>query len=220
MAALSRKRSFASLTPTAFLPAGKRMKVEEEKKHERLVKAVKKLKKAHGAELHQLNNTTALTFSSGGTIVYLATIAIGDDNADRTGASIDPISLVYRHVLRIATTGVARMILFQDSQTYGVVPLVLDVLQTSTVDSQYNVPNQLAKRFRILKDWLHAGVTGQSTALRAYRGAIKKMNKINYAGAAATQASAGRGALYLLRVTDLAATQPTDNFTYSLQFNA
>lgn len=220
MAALSRKRSFSQAAFTASLPAGKRVKIEEEQKHNRLVVAVKKLKKANAADLHMMNNSSATTLAAAGLVTYLSTVAIGDDNADRTGAAINPIDFTFHHNLNIATTGIARMIIFQDKQTYGAVPAVLDVLQTATVDSQYNIPNALAKRFRILKDWVHTGVTGQSNSLRSYAGRVKRMNKINFTGTTAVVASGGSGALYLLRVTNLGANQPTDSFSWTLKFNA
>lgn len=222
MAARGLKRSYATAGMTAAFPLSKRQKseVQEERKHNNLVKSVKKIKKAVAADLHMMNNNSSTTMSSAGVIVYLATTAIGDGNADRTGAAINPLELDYYHNLNIATTGIARMIIFQDSQTYGAAPAVLDVLATATVDSQFNIPNALSKRFRILKDWVHTGVTAQSTSLRSYKGKIKRMNKIMFTGDTNAVASAGRGALYLLRITNLAATQPTDSFSWTLKFNA
>lgn len=215
MAAVSRKRK---IVPTLLSgPALK--KVKEEEKVDNLQRAVRRLKKASSAEQHMLVNASAITYSNAGTVTYLSTIVQGDDVADRSGTAISPILFKYRHAIVGTANAQCRQIIFQDNSNAGALPAVLDVLQTAAVNSDYNVVNQMGKRFRILRDWVFTIGPTTVSANILYQRKINKLNKINFLGTTAAIASAGRGALFLLRVTDLAASQPTDSFNWTLKFN-
>lgn len=201
-------------------------RVQDEMKVDGLQRQVRKLKRASAADTHMMNNTINTALTTAGFVTYVSTVAIGDDNADRTGSAINPISLNYWHIINIGTaqTGAVRFILFQDKQSYGAAPAVADVLQTADPSSQYNVPNTLAKRFRILADYTHCGVVGTAGAttgcLTQKKRTIKKLNKVNFTGALSTAASSGSGAIWLLGITGAAANQATHGFSYSLKFNS
>lgn len=227
MSAVKRTGSAAGLRDVfhakrKFLPK----QVQDEMKVDGLQRQVRKLKRANAADTHAMNNAISTAMSNAGFVTYVSTIAIGDDNADRSGASINPLSLQFWHTMNSGTTQsqVMRYILFQDKQSYGAAPAVLDVLQTADVTSQYNIPNLLAKRFRILKDWTMTGVVGTAGAttgsLIQRKGTIRKLNKINFTGTTAAVASAGSGAVYLLGITSAAANVGTHDFRYTLKFNA
>lgn len=200
--------------------------VQDEMKVDDLQQQVRKLKKANAADVHAMNNSVTTALTNAGFVTYLSTIAIGDDNADRSGASINPLHFQYWHLINSGgtSTQAIRFIIFQDKQSYGAAPAVLDVLQTADVSSQYNIPNMLAKRFKILKDYTMCGVVGTAGAttgtLVQRKATFKKLNKVNFTGTTAAVASAGSNAVYLLGITSAAANVGTHNFHYQIKFNA
>lgn len=190
---------------------------------ERLARKVNRLNEVVKADLHMMNQQADLsTLTQSGTITYLSTIANGDDNADRTGAAIKPHSMkvqIMNNYAAAGGTGICRYIIFQDKQCYGAAPAVADVLQTADPMSQYNVPNRLAKRFRILMDWTFSGLNATDTQ---YHKKIKfiKPSRINFTGVGNTVASAGINGLFLLRITTTASgTAPSDVFRYQIKFS-
>lgn len=188
----------------------------------KMARQVSKLNKAIYANRHQMNNSADLNpLTTAGTITYLSTIAIGDDNADRDGAAISPDYLKVwctNNYFQAAGVGICRYIIFQDKQSYGAAPAVLDVLQTADPNSQFNVPNKLAGRFRILMDWMFTGINGQDKQFHIRKKTMKP-GKVNFTGTTAAVASAGMGAIYLLRITSTAAaTAPSDIFRWSIGF--
>lgn len=186
----------------------------------KMVQSVKKLIKRSNAEQHIMNNESDITLAQAGTITYLSTIAEGDNNEHRTGAKITPDELSIRIILNTgATTQTCRYIVFQDTQCYGAAPAVGDVLHGAVVNSQYNVPNMISKRFRILYDKIFTGVNTDGSSLRAIVIKKRKMNAIQFTGTGLTAASAGRGALFLLRLTNVAAGNATDFCDWTLKFH-
>lgn len=225
-AALPLKRK--ALTPASgFVPKRSFSRlVQDEMKIDGLERKVRKLKKASNADLHVMNNQLTTALTTAGFVGLVSTVAIGDDNADRTGASINPLQLDLWHTINAGTTQsqVIRFILFQDKQAYGAAPAVLDVLQSADPNAPYNVPNRLAKRFRILADYSMTGVIGTAGAttgcLVQRKKTIRRMNKVNFTGTTAAAASAGSGSIWLLGITSAAANQGTHQFNWALSFNS
>lgn len=186
-----------------------------------LVKKVNKLVKRSNAEQHMLNNKSNVTYSAAGAITYLSTIAEGDGNENRSGGKITPDSLDIRMLLNTgAAQGQAcRIIVFQDVQTYGAAPAVGDVLHEATVNSQYNVPNMVSKRYRILHDKVYTGVPTDASSLRYIRIKKKSLNTIEYVGNTNAQNAAGRNALYMLRLTSATSNEATDLCSWTLKFH-
>lgn len=187
----------------------------------KMVNAVKKLVKRSNAEQHMMNNAANITYSSAGTVTYLSTIAEGDGNANRTGGKITPDSLEIRMLLNTGTAQgqACRIIVFQDIQTYGAAPAVADVLHEAKIQSQYNVPNMVSKRFKILYDKVFTGVPTDGSSLRFIKIKKKSLNTIEYVGVANDISAAGRNALYMLRLTSADANQATDFCSWTLKFH-
>lgn len=188
----------------------------------RMVKQVRQLNQVVHANRHQMNNAADLNpLTTAGTITYLSTIAIGDDNADREGAAITPDYLkvwITNNYFQSTGEGICRYIIFQDKQSYGAAPAVQDVLQTADPNSQFNVPNKLAGRFRILMDWMFTGINGETNQYHIKRKTMKP-GKVNFTGTTNNVNSAGMGAIYLLRITTTAAGDaPSDYFRWSIGF--
>lgn len=153
-----------------------------------------------------------LTLSTAGTVAALSQVAEGDDWNLRDGLSLRTLAFDFRtnelYVYVTAATGphvMIRWILFQDFENLGAAPAVTDVLESAAVLSPYN---HLAKaRFRVLIDTMGSG----STAKLAYpRHSSQNLDShINYRSSAASAAGSGEGSIFILAITDAAASQPT-----------
>lgn len=191
----------------------------------KLDKEVNQLQKLAKAEICSAIFGSAITFATAGTITLLSTIAQGDQETNRAGNAINPLSLTYKGYTLAAAGGAncfVRYIIFQDTQNQGVLPLVSDVIGlvgTTEVNSMYNVNNDLQKRFHILKDWREAiqppNIYKSATL---YQGFCRP-RKINFGGTTAAIGDMRKGALFLLRITSAGANFPTSDFHWGLKFN-
>lgn len=185
----------------------------------KLEKKVNRIQKATNAQMHMMNNTiTDATLDVAGVVFYMSTIAQGDDDADRSGAAIANCRLDFRYTMATTADTFCRIIVFQDNNLDATAPLVLDVLQTATIDSQYNVPNTVNKRFNIIYDVLHKLVNGTETDLQTTFKAIRrKLNNIHFTGNDALAASSSKGGLWCIAVP---AVDEVVSFTmpYSIHF--
>lgn len=213
-----RKRKLGELGLMALksLKRGQSRLDHDEEKINVLQSQVRRLNTAVDRKIFQ--NTSAITYSNAGTITLLSTIAQGVTLADRVGLDVTPDSLVIRQDVNFTATGSVRVIFFQDRLCAGTLPTVLDVLTTATDNSNYNATNQLNKRHKILADYTVYGVLTTNTQFSQQRRTMRKINKVKYLDGTAVIGGSGSGSIFVLRLTNLAATQPTDSLTWELKF--
>ncbi len=168
------------------------------------------------------SNLTTTATSQSGVITYVSGVAQGTDFNNRVGDSIKVQHITLTgYFTRAGTDGVARIILFRDTENQGASPVGSDLLNNTgsvnVVTSQINWfnhnPNAEKNRFVILFDEMVA-ITSNDTNVTFQYSAPSEIHA-RYRGTGGTSASAAEGALFTCIVTDQAANFPT--CTYSLQ---
>jgi len=178
----------------------------------RSMNAVMALRKLINVETKFVDNTyTQLTTDYGGGINYLTTIAQGTGASDRVGDSIKvrriDVTGVYT---RNGTDAVVRIIVLRDTENQAVTPSVSDVLaNTGSVLAPHSPPNWLNKnlnaeknRFVFLYDEVLCLSSSQSNMLFEYSSPDNEDRHVRFRGTGSTSASAGEGALFMIRITD------------------
>lgn len=217
MASLKRSRSDAGFALGGMPKRTATRLDQDEQKINVLQRQVRKLRKGDEIKFHDFSS--AITTAAAGTITLLSGIAEGAGSAERNGQKIGPSKLtVLDAVIWPTVQAWYRLIIFQDNQTSGAAPAVTDLLQSAAWNSNYNHANETGKRFRIHADIIQQGVPTQWTGIQHRKFKKFKLSQIKYIGAANTQASAGVGSLYALRITSAGATQPTSEIRLELQF--
>lgn len=184
----------------------------------RLARAVGRLTQAIDAKY--FTDTSPILLAQAGTVTLLSTIAQGNAITDREANSIRIASVTLHELLTVgAATGFARTIIFQDNLNQGVLPLVTDVLNSADVNSPLNAVNKVNKRFRILHDRVYSLVPATETAALNSTNVLSSLSPVKFLGTTAVQASQGAGSLYALRVTSLAATQPSSALNWQIHFS-
>ncbi len=143
--------------------------------------------------------------STTGTILNLSQfIVVGDDYNQRDGESIFLESVLLRLNYRmpaVTVNGSVRFILFQDKLATGAVPIVNSVLELATLNSTYDITNNVAKRFRILDDHTISMTSGHNLD-EYFTKNYRIGNKTTYYGNTAIPGSNGRNSLYILIISN------------------
>jgi len=178
----------------------------------RSMNAVMALRRLINVETKFADNTySQLTTDYGGGINYLTTIAQGTGASDRVGDSIK--------IRRIDVTGVwtrngtdacCRIIIIRDTENLAVTPSVSDVLaDTGSILAPHSPPTWFNKnlnaeknRFVFLYDEVVCLSTSQSNMLFEYSSPDHEDRHVRFRGTGSTSASAGEGALFMIRITD------------------
>ncbi len=183
--------------------------------------AIKKLKANSHQEMNFLDTVVAAgSIANTGTVFNICLLAEGDGQSERTGRQIriKNIELKGRWAGNAAATLTnMRLILLKTNNDQATVPLVLDVLQFADVNSPYDRSIQ-QRSFKILYDRrvsCEDTVNNRNILLTVNR---KVNSRMDYSGAAATEAHAGRGCYYILAISDLAANSPTIDFRTRVSF--
>lgn len=161
-------------------------------------------------------SASAQATSTSGTISALSLVAEGDDLNTRDGRTIYAHSMSLRisaYAPVGATTGARiRFILFSDGMSYGsgggVLPTVAEVLTAAVIDSHYNrggAQRRFTKYFDVTRQIAPVG-SGNEEIILNKKVTFKGRHRIDYLGTASTQASQGKGGMYLLIITDTIAT--------------
>jgi len=137
-------------------------------------------------------------------------ITQGDSTLQRDGAQIKLETTRLRLRVFMPTGAVAaslRIIIFSDSMNVGTLPLVSDVLSSSTVTASYSTVQLLTNRFKIYSDVVKSMTAGG--VQQAVVDLQRPFNKIiTYNGNTDVAASNGKNALFLLLITDVASNFP------------
>lgn len=166
------------------------------------------------AEHKYLTNIhAAATASSAAGFVHTITqpIVLGDDLQQRDGRQIVHLSTTLRFSVNLpaaAISGVFRVIWVVDKQNTGVVPAVLDIINTASVTSGYTYNAIANKRFTIIRDNTYSMVAAATNQHITPVLSFKHRYPITYNGTTNVAAANGVGAQFCLVITDLGLNQP------------
>lgn len=137
------------------------------------------------------------TVTTAGTLIYYSSIAQGDDKDARAGDKILIKSCNWTFAYSDTLTGVARIMLLQDTSNLGAAPAVTDVLSSATVQAHLNPLYHIQNRFKVLADeTFTTSVAGEQYINR--KGSCKIRAPIYFSGTGSSAASGGKNAVYLL----------------------
>lgn len=158
-------------------------------------------------KIAEATGTSAIDTS--GAVTSMSLIAQGLDYQNRVGDSIKLQRIEFRVRWSVGTGAATfiRTMLVRDLDNYGTKPTLGDVLQTVSVLSPKDYLN--ADRFSILYDEL--GCLNQSDSNSVSTFEMAHEGHIKYLGTTAADASNGKGALYMMFLSNEAAgvTAPT-----------
>lgn len=182
----------------------------------RSMNAVMALRKLINVETKFADNTfTQLTTDYNGSVNYLSSVAQGTDASGRIGDSIKIRRIdITGTFVRNGTDAVVRVIVFRDTENQAATPSVADVLaNTGSVLAPHSPPTWLNKnlnaeknRFVFLYDEVLCLSTSQSNMLFEYSSPDTQDRHVRFRGTGNTAASAGEGALFMLRISDQVTT--------------
>lgn len=149
----------------------------------------------------------------GATVVNLSNIAQGDNYNNRQGLSIMARNLVLNYILYLAgsSNNFVRIIVFQDMEQQGVDPAPGDVLEDVTSAAKALVSPYLrytGDRYRVLTDEHHALCASSPTNFMFRRLVMPVDNHVLFQSTTGADASNWNGALYMMYMSDVAASGP------------
>lgn len=189
---------------------------------EQLISDVKRLKSLINVELKAAETaSTSATVTDTATIVNLSLVAQGDDYNNRQGRSLKAHDLQINATASghpSSTITVLRCIIFKTNQNQSAAPAVGDILKdASDVHSQYEMSDN-QRSFVILSDRKFLLVTGADSQLQNLNYKKSLSHHIMYSGTAATEASTGSGAVYMLLLSDRSTNSPTVEYSARMRF--
>jgi len=169
-----------------------------------------------------INNTAIL--NTGNVFALLDGLIEGDELSQRNGREITGTKAFLRFsafLPVLAVTGVLRVFVVQDNFNTGVIPTILEVLNSTVVDSEPNPTSSLNKRFSWLYDRSFPMVIGGANQqIHADVPITLLKKKIGFNGPAAGTTSLGRNTVFLYAISDVAApSQPQLKFNFGIRYN-
>ncbi len=177
-----------------------------------LYKDVKYLKSIVNVEKKIIDSAITNTPDNAGDIQNLCLVAQGDDYTNRDGRRIklQKMSLRLRMVPHVDSTKTSlRCILFKTRNDQAAAPTVTEVLEdvSSGVVSHFESDNH-QNSWTILSDRVYTfDVNGKNHGFAEFTPNI--LAHCDYSGTGATEANTGRGAIYLLTISNEATNVPT-----------
>jgi hypothetical protein len=158
-----------------------------------------------------------------GVLTLLTGLAQGTDVGNRVGDVIKVTKITWYGRLAIGsavtTFSTARMIMFRDMENSGSVPVLADIMETTTgsscVRSPLNFLNR--KRFSILWDQMVV-LDATSRFSEIVRGELTLNKTVRYRGTGNTVAAAAEGTIYWLFISDETVNAPALAVYTQLQF--
>jgi len=164
--------------------------------------------------------------TSTGTVAPLSLCAQGSDITNRIGDTINVVNWrLSAHATGITVTSpqFLRLLVVRDGQCNGATPSVADILQDPTDDIALHSPITFINttRFEVLGDAILVICSGPSeiaTSAQVVKFQDTRPFSIRYVGTTALAASQGRNSLFLLAISDTAATSPLLTFFSTITF--
>jgi len=186
-----------------------------------LQEKVTKITKALRSERLQIVNYNSQATSSVGAVNYLSNIGQGDGANQRHGNDVYVTGIEgLWSVVGADATNVVRMMIIQDANSGGAVPLVGDIFETAS--NPHSAINNLSQsRFKVLWDkflGLSYG-TGEGVRTGSIDLRFSPPIHVSYYTTGATTAGAAVNSLWLVTISDSgAATHPTTNVYTSTMY--
>jgi len=172
-------------------------------------------------KIFSTTTTPTASVAAGVVLPISQSLVQGSEIFQRDGDKITVLRTVVRAHFSLnvlVTSATIRYILFYDTTNNGVLPLVTEVLQNTTVVSPYVNTNILKSRFHILADLTIPLILGGSDQVVHKDLVFARRFPIMYSGAADATVSNSRNALFVLVLTDAAANQPIYSFNHQLEY--
>lgn len=190
-----------------------------------LQKRVSKLEKGITGKEWKTHDTNfaSVSCTNTGSITMLTAITQGNQSINREGLKIHLQSIKTQEVFvnnaSATTASLVRRIIFFDQQQHGTVPSVTDVLESASYLALKEHDKQ--DRFIIVYDDLFAinaniSTLSKAVVIRKYK--TFKGRKTYYIGTDATQASQGKGNLYMLLISNQATYHPVLDANVRIRF--
>lgn len=165
---------------------------------------------------------SAQTATNGGVVFNLTRDLIEGDNVEqRSGRKVQSVEASLRISANLPTLGVSgliRFIWFADQMNTGVLPAVSDILDSAAVTSFYSLNAVSNGRFTILQDKVYNMVAGGANQHVYDLVSRKKQHVVYYNGSTAANTANGKGAQFLLVITDLPLNAPVYTADYSMKY--
>lgn len=190
----------------------------------RLANEVRSLRRlVHVPEEKNLDVDASTNPTQTGVLTLLSGLAQGTDVGNRVGdvIKVTKISWFGRLALASAVTtfSTVRLIMFRDMEIQGSVPVLADIMETttgsSTVRSPLNFINR--KRFSIMWDQMVV-LDATSRFSEVIRGEITLNKAVRYRGTGNTVAATAEGTIYWLFISDETTNAPALAVYTQLQF--
>lgn len=170
------------------------------------------------SEAKFLDVESSLSPTSSGNVAYIGSVAQGDDVSNRDGRSIRPFMYEYNAQITLhasATRSSMRCIVFQDSECIATTPVITTLLVTASTVAMYNLLTSKG-RFKIILDKTY-NVDTDDPLITDY-GKERMSGRILFDGTGATDASAGKGALFVCFISNEATNAPAVVWQHRLHF--
>lgn len=171
---------------------------------------------------YHINSLGPTLSSSAGTVLGLTQpIVEGDTTTQRSGSQINFRRLDLRisyFIPALNPFAQFRIIIFYDTDNIGTVPAVTDVLQTVNVTGQYQIPNVLQRRFKILYDVTRPMVSTTHTQLRYDEFTYSRDLKVTYNAATNIPTANRNNAFFMLILTDATTNPPSYAYDVGIRF--
>lgn len=176
--------------------------------------------KMMNVEFKNVDTSFSSSVDSSGTIQNIMSISQGDSNSQRDGRSVKFVSIALKGRMEINTSAVTtnvRVLLVRQLNMNQTLPTVLDVLQTSTINSLRNLDNTDNVKVLYDKRWnLDPNSYNQKLFSINRKLNIRPQYAIGNTGGGLTALE--RNGIYLLLLTSEAANTPTIAFESRLRF--
>jgi hypothetical protein len=168
------------------------------------------------------NIASAAAATTAGTVYTLTQgIVEGGEINQRSGRKIQTIKSEIKFSANLPTaagTGMVRFIWVADQMNTGVLPSASDILESVTVTGLYSIKSAGIGRFTVIRDTGYSMcVGGANNHINGYFSHTKKTN-IFYSDATSVNSANGRGAMFLLVLSDLAANQPLVSINFGIKY--
>lgn len=171
---------------------------------------------------YHINTLGSTLASATGTVIGLTQPIIeGDTVTQRSGSQINFRSLRFKisyFLNSLNPFAQFRIIIFYDTNNVGSVPAVNEVLQTTTLTSQYNINNLLQNRFVYLYDVTRPMVSSTHTQLRYDEFNYTRDLKVTYNAATNVSNANRKNSFFVLIITDASVNFPSYAYDVGIRF--
>lgn len=185
-----------------------------------VLSTVSKLRGLTNAEVKYSDTSMNTNPSNAGQVSYCSGVTQDVDNNQRIGRSIKLVNMSWTYMCElnagVTLASQVRIIVFIDYECNGAAPAVLDLLSTADITSPYNMVFSL-RRFRVLYDKLFALSKNGTACVTGHEG-IPYKGHVYFEGISNGIASAGKGSIFCLHISNEATNTPNVNMRHRIRY--